>query len=531
MKIGKKSRSPTSENHLVLAVSGLLLVLVALFLSGGSLRSWINIDNRFAFNSTDNGELATLVIDMPFENYDQLLDQRAEALESAVFIADNSDFLNADIRFGEDTVPVKLRLKQGVANHLGGDDKWNFELHTRRDEQLLGMSRFFLIDPADHNWLDEWTFMEALRLEGIITPRYRFVRLIFNGDDRGIYALQEGFGPELATAQSRQEGVVVGFDTTKLWEMIGQMGGEAAAEANPITNLTADSYSLFSIDTLYDVEQEDQQDAAIDLLSSLQDGSLPAREIFDIEQMGMFLALADLWGAADGAQLTNLRFFYNPRTGRLEPIGFNGSPKMDDNAQRIPISAMYGDAQIQAAYVAAAEQIAQPDYLERLRADLETDWEVQARLVNSEVNLTPPWEALSDRQQLLNRSLNPTEPVLASLGAKSLSMEGVIGVDVANIVNLPIELVGFDVNGELFLPADPAWWTNRPAAYQTGPIILASFLAIGDESVSASHSATFQIPLTTIIIQNNEFDFNQQVTISVVTRLVGQENTVLTEAR
>ena len=531
MKIGKKSRSFSSQNHLVLAVLGLLLVLGTLLLTDSSTRFWTNLDSRFSFNSPNIGELPTLVVDMPFENYDQLLDQRAEALESAVFIAEDSDFLNGDIRFGEATIPVQLRLKQGVAKHLGEDDKWNFELHTRRDEQLLDMSHFFLIDPADHDWVNEWAFMAALLREGIIAPHYQFVRLIFNGDDRGIYALQEGFGFELIHAQSSQEGVIVGFDMTKLWESIGHMGGEAAAQANPISNLTADSFELFGIDTLYAVDQEDEQNAAIELLSSLQDGSLPAREIFDIERMGMFLALADLWGAADGTQLTNLRFFYNPRSERLEPIGFNGSPKLNDDAQRISVTAMYGDAQIQAAYVEAAERLSQPEYLERLRADLESEWEVQAGLVSSEVSLTPPWEALSGRQQLLNRSLNPIEPVLANLGPESLSMEGIIEVDVTNIVNLPIELVGFDINGELFLPADPIWWVNRPASYQAGAIILPTFSAANNESISAPQSATFQIPLAAIITQNEEIDFNQQVTISVVTKLVGQENTVLTEAR
>lgn len=542
-----------TQNRLWVAITLVVFLLGVALGDQGLMQTTLNkgekTQSQFTSLLTGAGEngassevaLPQLIVDMPFENYNLLLAQRDEALESGIFLASEADLLNADIRLENQTIPVRLRLTQGLAVHLGEDDKWNFDIRTRNDQLLLGMSRFFLVDPADHNWLDEWAFMESLRREGILAPRYQFVHLIFNGDDRGIYALQEGFGPELMTEQSREAGVVVEFDADQLWRSISHIGSESAALANPITNLSADNFQVFEVDTFRDatIARDEllvaQKNQAIGLLRGLQNGELTAQEVFDVEKYGRFLALVDLWGATQALSLVNLRYYYQPQTGKLEPVGFNGTPVLDDDTQRVSLRAAYNDPAIQAAYVSAAEQFSQPIYLTQLQADLETTWQIHAQQVNAEIDYSAPWPLLAHRQELLRRSLNPAQPVLAYLGPPALSMEGIIQVDVANILNLPVEIVGFDFDGVAFLEANREWLQGEPVLLDTGLIILPSYAtsySTSADGVTAPLTYTrFHIPLTKIIEQNSEIDFNHEITVNLISRLVGQENTILVPAR
>ena len=540
MKIGRKqSTQGATANRLWLV--GLLLVFIAGVVLGQRglwpllVDSWSDVVSNFQF-SRGNHDLPTLIIDMPFDNYNILLNQRAEALETAVFIAAESDFLPATIRLDDQTIRIRLRLQQGTAVHLGDNDKWNFDIRTRDDQLLLGLQRFYLIDPADNNWQNEWAFLESLRREDILATRYQFVHLVFNGDDRGIYALQEGFGPELPMAQGRPPGVIVEFDASRLWQAVADNGSAAIAEADPITNLTADDFQFFEVDTFRDasiasdIDLSLQKNAAIGLLRGLQSGQLAASEVFDVEKYGRFLALADLWGAAEAISLVNLRYYYHPDIGKLEPIGFNAAPALEDDSRRISLDAAYNDPDLQAAYTQAVQAISQPQFLADLQADLESEWQSQAQTLRGDTDQPPPWEALAQRQALLRQSLSPAQPVFAYLGPPELSIEAVIQVDVANVLNLPVEIIGFDIDGATFLEVDSAWLQDDwPPLLMDDPerIILKPV----DGETAVLHYARFHLPLTQIIAQDNELDFNREIIISVATRLWGLDETQLIPAR
>ncbi len=287
-------------------------------------------------------DLPTLVVDMVFTDYDNILGQRQEALTTGVFIGGAQDFVPAFFGFEGETVPVRMRLQQGTAVHLEEGDKWNYDVRTRNNQTLADMQRFYLIDPADNNWLNEWAFAESLRREGLIASRIQFVQLIFNGDDKGIYAIQAGFGAELLQAHDRSEGVIVEFDPTRLWQSIAYFDGDdQSTQLDPVTNLTVDDFQFFEVDTFRDATIADdellsaQKDAAIGLLRGLQQGELMASEVFDVEKYGRFLALADLWGATEAVSLLNLRFYYNPENKRLEPIG-SWSGRLERSMRRSP---------------------------------------------------------------------------------------------------------------------------------------------------------------------------------------------------
>ncbi len=496
---------------------------------------WRELSSSLPIGS-DEAELPVMAIDMAFPEYDQILGQRAEAQVSGVVMLSDQDFVQADITYDDQSVPVRMRLQQGPADHLGEGEKWNFEVRTRNDQLLGGMQRFYLIDPADNNWLNEYAFARALQQEGLMAGRYDFVRLFLNGDYQGIYAMQEGFGAELIAANDRAQGVIVEFDANPLWESMAYYGGDFQdAIEDPITNLNPQDFQFFEVDTFRDTaiandpELSAQKDKAIGLLRALQSGQLPASSVFDLEKYGRFLGLTDLWAATQGTSLTNLRYYFNPETNLLEPISFNANPF--GSSERLSMSATYEDPALQTSYLIAAQRMAQTAYLAQFTDSLPGELETLQQALTAESDQQLPWDQLAQRQENMNRSLRPVQPLFAYLGPPTLAQEGIIQIDVANVLNLPIEIIGFDIDGATFLEIDPAWIQGSGAALvenDQGKIILP---AQRDDHSLALPYIRFHLPLTEILQRDEELDFLHEMDVQIATRILGLDDVTMTSAQ
>jgi hypothetical protein len=135
-----------------------------------------------------------------------------------------------------------------------------------------------------------------------------------------------------------------------------------------------------------------------------------------------------------------------------------------------------------------------------------------------ELAIDPPWPALAQRQTLLQQSLNPSQPIFAYLGAPELSANGIVQIDVANVLNVPVEILGFDVAGATFLEPDEAWLVN-------GRYLLPAF----DAQTGLLPYTRIHMPL--LALQDTELTFTQELEIRVATRITGHDQTQLTLAR
>ena len=478
-----------------------------------------------------SSSLPVLNADIDFEDYNELLGQREEALQQGVVFPDPGAFVNADLRLGETQVPVRIRLLPGAAAHLAVSDKWNYEIVARDNAQIAGYTRANLIDPADNGWLNEWAFSQALRFEGLSAADYQFVRLLLNGDDKGVYALQEGIGPVTYDDVGQSEGIVVSYDIEPLLEAIASFGDLETAAADPLSNIAGLDPRFLQVAEFEDpLIREDpalqqQAERATALLRGLQSGELAASDVFDAEQYGHFLAMVDLWGADQALSPINLRYRYNAVADRLEPIAMNGNPFSGDT--RLPLAAMYNDPEVQAAYTAAADRLSVPGYRESLRMAMEEEYSDNTRSMPASEQTTDLWSMLAHRQEQLRLSLHPLQPVIAQLGSPTLAQDAVIRVNVANALNVPLEILGFDIDGATFLDANPDWIVAGHTYLQPGTDRL--LLRPVDDNGGLGF-VTFDLPLAEIIGRDKELTFLNEVEIRVATRVLGLEDTQLTLA-
>lgn len=418
-----------------------------------------------------NNSLPTLYIDLKFKYYQKLLEKRAEALKIGVLQTTDEDFVPATVRLQDGPeLDAKMRLKGDWTDHLQGD-KWSFRIHLKEDGQILNFRQFSIQTPEARTFLDEWAFHRNLEQEGILAPRYEFVNVLLNGKLLGIYAIEENFAAEMIESQGRRQGVIIRFNENTFWNNIANYWGEGIRVDGGtwmVTNedsadITPFQASKIETDPTLAVEAQ----TARDLLRAFQTGERPASEVFDVNLMGRFFALSDLWNACHGVTWHNWRFYYNPVTGLLEPVAYDSEPFRwcegnSSNAQRFIDSGMFNDPEIRTAYASELKRITQAGYLETFQNSLgdepqKLDAALEVEFPDDEVGIS--WSKLSERQKSLALELQPAQPVRGSYQASGV-MEGdsaaspELQVDIVNLMILPVEVLGFEINDEAVTPAE-----------------------------------------------------------------------------
>ncbi len=422
-------------------------------------------------------------IDVKFDEFQKLAFQREHALEQNALFAGSEDYVPATIRSGDEDVKVKLRLKGDTVQHLQGE-KWSFRVDVKGEHTLRGLQRFSLQHPATRNYLDEWIFHRALLREGVLGLRYEFVDLTLNGKHLGIYALEEHFEKQLVEQKRRRDGPLLRFDEELMWREIHD---QVMPIEGWITSSGYGAYEASSVDgfktseTLADPDARKSYLHAVQMLESFRRGELRTSEVFDAKLLARFFALTDLMGAEHGSRWHNMRFYFNPVTLRLEPIGFDaestrlGAPSgteelvRDLNGRTVvearPFRAkLFADRDFFALYMAELERVAEPSYLDDLLRDLAPDLEEALRIVQREFPQIEVPVALLRRNQSYLRSL--LQPI-AGVRANTVRLaNGELALEVGNLQMFPVEVLGVEIPAS---DAGPARFVALPAPLPLDP--------------------------------------------------------------
>lgn len=258
----------------------------------------------------------------------QLNNKRDEALSLGILQTDENDWVNATLTENDTVRDVKLRLKGDWLDHLRGD-KWSFRVKLKDQQAWRGLRTFSLHTPAARYYLHEWLLHQYWQDQGVLTTRYDLVEVIINGKSRGIYAYEEHFEKQLIEAQRRREGPIVKFSEEGFWASIARQlnhhgfvrpGSNYSAE-NPAN---APLIAFQQEELLADTAQARLLRQALSLLEQYRLGTVPTSSIFDLDLLARYYAGCDLFNAYHGIVWHNQRFYYNPITAKLEPIGFDG---------------------------------------------------------------------------------------------------------------------------------------------------------------------------------------------------------------
>ncbi len=401
----------------------------------------------------------TIYLDINFENLEQIRSKRRAAIARNLLLSSREDFVPAKIRYRERTIPARLRLKGDLSDHWAGE-KWSFRIVTKGQETLFGLKRFSIQHPATRDFLHEWFFHQVLKKEGVIALRYDFINVVINGKPMGIYALEEHFDKRLIENNDRREGPIVRFNENfNIMEVVPDprsgsdpvLSGSGAFDASEVDGFGESRWTETP-------ERRAQYAKAVNLLAAFRGGTLTASQVFDVALMARFLALTEIMGAAHSVFWRNIRFYHNPVSDRLEPIGFDAGTQ-DWPRKSLLVSygkafnarpddvyyydfrwfdSLFADQALYEAYVSELERLTKDGYVDDLLADLDEEIQQKLHIICSEFpDFNFDSELYRTNQNFVRAVLNPVKVAHAYfVGVHDNKLQLRIG----NLQYLPVEI-------------------------------------------------------------------------------------------
>jgi hypothetical protein len=324
--------------------------------------------------------------------------QRAKALKDGVLIQDPDFTVPISLRRGTETAAGTARLKGDWTDHLD-TDQWSLRLELQ--SPVRGMRTFSVQHPKTRGHTMEWFVMQTARRIGLLAPRVDFVRVAINGEEKGVYYLEEHASKELLESQARRDGAIVRFDESARWGTILQYGfhrtgipGEDLRRTQWVLDSVVDGYDerrllsnstlstrlLRAIDLARDIQRTivaSSPDASPvrQLLALRRLEGRTLEDVFDTNAMGRWLALHTLFRAFHGMVWIQWRFYHDPVKDRLEPIVFDTGADLTQRRGDMVLDApeirwlRSSDATMVATF-AELGRLTSPEFLDSLLADL-----------------------------------------------------------------------------------------------------------------------------------------------------------------
>lgn len=405
MLIKRQPERPKKKRKLLVT----LLLILAVILFSGYLFGSLQLKKRgypepfrFSLITAKNYlsslfvETETVRINVLKRDWNKIKQLREKNLERGMIFNEEESFVPAELEHEGRKIEIKLRLKGHMTDHIESD-KWSFRIMTKGDGELDGMRVFTLQHPGTRAYAYEWVYHQLMKRENIIALRYKFLRLILNGEDKGIYSIEENFGFELLENNKRVKGPILRFDPDLYWvdrynELIGD---RVTAEYSTFSSAFLEPFR--NKKTLGDTVLKTQFEKASALMETFRRGEVPVSAIFDLERLARFHAIIDLVGGHHSLDWSDVKYYFNPVTQKLEPIAYesfsvnpvreiSGSYKFKPVREGEPDlhQFLFSDPEFFKAYIHNLERIASTEYLDAFFSEVDKELDQNVKILYKE---------------------------------------------------------------------------------------------------------------------------------------------------
>lgn len=393
---------------------------------------------------------------------------RTQALERGVIINDmDGEYVPAELEYAGKTLKVKLRLKGHMTDHLQ-ENKWSFRIKVKDNGSFMGMKRFSIQHPGTRGYIYEWIYHKLMKEQGIIALRYKFINVTVNGKNWGIYAVEENFEKELIRDNNRSPGPIIRFDPDLYWvNRYNMMKGQSAPDefaryysANPV--------AYREDDVLSDSVQHFNFEKAFQLIEKVRSRNLPVHDAFDVKLLARFHAIIDLVGGQHSIDWSDIKYYYNPVTAKLEPVAyesFTSFPvrelsgmyrfvklKPEENYKDWH-TALFSDSVFFGEYIKQLEHISDKTFLDAFFKKSDVELQKNLNILNKEF----PYKQFKvqdyyNSQLMIKKMLHPPQALRAYFDDAG---NGKLTIRVGNIESLPLVIHSVLVNGKALNPSSP----------------------------------------------------------------------------
>ena len=288
----------------------LFIILIVNYLFIGCENDYHNEDLKFELFLNDSA-------------FSKIKQKRLEALEKKLLIKNKSDYVLGTLKHNNKEIKVKARLKGDHIDHLEGN-RWSFRI-IAEDDYILNHKKISIQGVHTRAYITEWIYHKLLKQEGLIYLQYDFLPFCVNDTLCGIYAFESHFDNYLLKMSNREFGPIMKFDETDFWDYSkysGKKNRDDLLMINSKIKLTNKDWCK---------KNKSEANIAKSMLDDFRNGKISCNEVFDLKLWARFIAINELMAGDHALRWHNLRFYYNPKSKKIEPIGFDCGSWMEKN--------------------------------------------------------------------------------------------------------------------------------------------------------------------------------------------------------
>ena len=373
-----------------------------------------------------------IYLDIEFEGI-QLLNYARESAISKGVITDEEQKVSvkAKLSLGSKVYKVKLSPTGQNLDMIGSIDKRAYKVKVLEGKKIYGMQEFKLLPPRSRHDIVEWVGHELENKEGLIALRYFFIEITLNGDDLGVYAIEEHFNKELLENRKAREGIIFSH------------------KSNQIKIFNEKKISK-------DTNKRNQVRLLKSALQSVKNNEIDIARIFDLNKFASHFAIIDLMAGYHAIGGNNSIYYLNPVTNLIEPITreYNslryseGQPNVDTlmieigqgNQDEIAITnRLFKNKEFTAQYVKQLLKLSDKKYLDDFFEEVDEDLSIQTNILYRDNPFYKfPKEYLYERQTQIIKRLNQDLTIIANIDENN---NAIYHIKFKNNSAFPIELI------------------------------------------------------------------------------------------
>ncbi len=243
--------------------------------------------------------------------------KRNEALQKELLVKSKEDYVFGTINSNGKVIKVKARLKGDHPDHFEVN-RWSFRI-IAKNGKILNHEKISVQGVHTRAYLNEWIFHKLLKREDLINLQYEFFPFCVNDTLCGVYAFESHFDTYLLKNAEKEYGPIMKFDETEFWDYTKYSGAANREE------LLMRNAKILLTNKKWGKKRNNKMlfERAKRMLRDFINGKRDCKDIFDLDQWAKFIAINELMGSDHALRWHNLRFYFNPKTEKIEPIGFD----------------------------------------------------------------------------------------------------------------------------------------------------------------------------------------------------------------
>ncbi|MBT8232581.1 MAG: right-handed parallel beta-helix repeat-containing protein [Saprospiraceae bacterium] len=313
---------------------------------------------------------------------------------------------------------LSMRLKGDWLDHISNYSSYRIDMNS--EESWLGMQSFSIQEPRTRGFLREWVFFKFLDYADVLHPRYDFCYYQENNNKPVVFSYEEHFTKNLVENGQRREGPILKLTEDRIWDVTRRTAKHFGGSLPKIEEKDK-AYWMSEVRAFKEGKLaknptlKNNFDVAQNLMNQYKYNLKPVDQIFDLKRLAKYMALVDVCLAHHAVTWHNQRFYYNPVTSLLEPIGFDAYTPEDPNAyandihseffykNRIdpyePLEQLFYDDKFAKEYFYYLNEYSQPEFIDRILDEINEGIIEREHFLNQRM---PKYKY--DREEILNKA-------------------------------------------------------------------------------------------------------------------------------